>query len=142
VTLLADIEKLVHHHPEGAAVTDQTTTATAEPENFVADAEEHVKQIMAWGQRFLAEALPAVSGAAAKAQEYAAKLAQYEANPAVKVILDAALSPDHAQQLAAILDGIVKVFGTVEHEIAEHIPAAPAAPEVPAAPIVAGGQPQ
>jgi hypothetical protein len=138
MNLLEDVERLIHHHPEGAAVTD-TTTETKTPAE---DAEEHVKQMIAWGQRFLSEALPAVSTAAAKADELAQKVEQYEANPAVKVILDAALSPDHAQQLAAILDGIVKVFGVVEHEIAEHVPAAPAASEVPAAPIVAGGQPQ
>jgi hypothetical protein len=139
---IRDIENIIHHHPEGDTMTDHA----AETTSVARDAEEHVKQMIAWGQRFIGEALPAVASAAAKADEYAEKLAAYDANPAVQVIVKAALSPDRADQLADVLAGMVKLFGTVEHDIAEHIPAPdqpaePSAPDAPAAPIVAGGVP-
>lgn len=142
---IREIEQLIHHRPEGDAMTEQTSEA---PKTAVEDAEEHVRQMIAWGQRFIDKALPAVTSAAARADDLAEKLAQYEANPAVQIIAKAVLDPERAAQLADVLAGMVKMFGAVEHEAEEHEPAPPAEPEAPAepespsAPIVAGGQPQ
>lgn len=131
--LIEDVEHLIHHHPEGDTVTEQTTgeAGPAEGETLVEEAEDHVKQIIAWGQRFLAQGLPALkTKAEAEVASLQAELAELKANPAVKLLEN--LLPAQAQAVLEIMGKVVSAIGTAVSDVTG--PEAPAEPEAPAGP--------
>jgi hypothetical protein len=136
VDLIEDVENLLRHHqhPEGDTVTDQTVeeTGPAQGESIAEEAEDHVKQLIAWGQRFLSQGLPAVK---AKAEGLAAELAALQGNPVVKLL--EGLAPEQVQVIAGIVERVVAVVRGAEPE-----PPAPEAPAEPEAPADGGEQPQ
>jgi hypothetical protein len=131
VHLIRDFENLIHHHPEGdhmGNVIDDLTAAAGQ-------VKEHVEQGEAWLRKTIDEHLPALEAAAAE-------VAKIRENPIVKLILGVELSADQEQMIADVVEKLLDVVGAAAKDIAAHLPAAPAAAEQTAAPVVAGGQPQ
>jgi hypothetical protein len=142
VDLIEDVENLLRHHqhPEGDTVTDQTVEETpAQGESIAEEAEDHVKQIIAWGQRFLTQGLPALkTKAEAEVTELKAKVAELEASPAVKLLEN--LLPALAQAVLKIMGEVVAAIGTAVSDVTG--PETPAEPDAPAEPPADGEQPQ
>jgi hypothetical protein len=137
--LIDDIENLIRHHPEGdTAMTDETASPSP-----IKTVEEHAAQAEAWLRKLIGESLPVVTEAASKTEELAAEVARWQQNPVVKLLEEAALSPEEYAALTGIVESSLALIGKAAHAVEEHVDAAePATPEAPATPVVAGAQPQ